>query len=347
MIVQEEIHYTEEEVKAIIRQNEELRKKYNSALEKARELMDKGYDVLMPEIFPELQEDKDERIRKTIYGWIYTQPSEFFDNGFSKEEMLAWVEKQGENKPTDKVEPKFKVGNWYQCIKDFFGKGVTFDKNTAYYCAKEGCLQNEYGCHIAIVKDLYDNFKLWTIADAKEGDVLAVNDEVFIYAHKMYSIVDAHCFVDSAGGFYLDGEFGYTEKGNSIHPATKEQRDLLFRQMKEEGYEWDSEKKELKKVEQGNHPRIVMADFTGGEGFYKLNLNNLNKEQVTAIEIMINNPKPGKRIDADKVIEWLKGTIRETKEYLGEYGEYYDTHLTLPYDSVEDLINDFKEDFGL
>lgn len=52
-------------------------------------------------------------------------------------------------------------------------------------------------------------------------------------------------------------------------------------------------------------------------------------------------------VNPDKVIEWLKGTIRETKEYLGEHGEYYDTHLTLPYDSIEDLINDFKEDFGL
>ena len=52
-------------------------------------------------LFPELK-GKDERIRKTIYGWIYTQPSQFFDNGFSKEEMLAWLEKQG--KPEDKGE---------------------------------------------------------------------------------------------------------------------------------------------------------------------------------------------------------------------------------------------------
>ena len=31
-------------------------------------------------------------------------------------------------------------------------------------------------------------------------------------------------------------------------PATKEQRDLLFAKMKEAGYEWDAEKKELKKI---------------------------------------------------------------------------------------------------
>lgn len=103
-------------------------------------------------------------------------------------------------------------------------------------------------------------------------------------------------------------------------------------------------KKELKKVEQGNHPRIVMADFTGGEGFYKLNIDNLNKEQITAIEIMINNPKPSKKIDANRVIEWLKNTIKERAE---NYGVYKATRLILPYDSIEDLINDFKEGFGL
>ena len=36
----------------------------------------------------------------------------------------------------------------------------------------------------------------------------------------------------------------------NAHPATKEQRDLLFQKMKESGYEWDAEKKELKKIEQ-------------------------------------------------------------------------------------------------
>lgn len=53
--------------------------------------------------------------------------------------------------------------------------------------------------------------------------------------------------------------------------------------------EKQGEQIELKKVEQDNHPRIVMADFNGGEGFYKLHLDNLNKEQVDAIEILLTN----------------------------------------------------------
>ena len=43
---------------------------------------------------------------------------------------------------------------------------------------------------------------------------------------------------------------GYGGLDNTNYlPATKEQRDLLFSKMKEAGYEWDSKKKELKKIE--------------------------------------------------------------------------------------------------
>ena len=144
-----------------------------------------------------------------------------------------------------KVEPKFKVGQWYQCTKYFFGKGVTFDKNTAYYCAKEGCLQDEYGCHIAIVKDLYDNFKLWTIQDAKDGDALAEDSCIFII-EKMNPNGTAmvHCCL------FDDGEFDSTGSTlgfdvDSTKPATKEQRDMLFAKIKESGHEWDADKKEI------------------------------------------------------------------------------------------------------
>ena len=167
------------------------------------------------------------------------------------------LEQQSEQNHDDKVESKFKVGNWYQCTKDFFGKGVTFDKNTAYYCAKEGCLQDEYGCHIAIVKNLYDNFKLWTIDDAKDGDVLCTYEcgepkIVFILKgipRKDYTL--SYYYYYNLMYPYFDS---YVEKGclapneEDVKPATKEQRDLLFQKMKESGYGWDDNKKESIKL---------------------------------------------------------------------------------------------------
>lgn len=165
----------------------------------------------------------------------------------------AGYEWDAENKELKKIEPKFKAGNWYQCTKDFFGKGVTFDKNTAYYCAKEGCLQCEYGCHIAIVKDLYDNFKLWTISDAKDGDVLYSLDsnQPFIYkARNGYEQATAYCGLNIYGKFFVWDTKDCVITLNNYVPATKEQRDALLKAMADAGYEWDVKKKELKKIKQ-------------------------------------------------------------------------------------------------
>ena len=82
---------------------EEKAKAYDEALERMKSWVRGEHPECFTEaqkaaefIFPELKESKDERIRKVIYGWIYTLPSQVFDNGFSKEEILAWLEKQGD-----------------------------------------------------------------------------------------------------------------------------------------------------------------------------------------------------------------------------------------------------------
>ena len=149
-----------------------------------------------------------------------------------------------EQKPIDKTKSKFKQGDWII----FNGltlqvKGVV--KGFYITTSKDG-ITNGYDWSI-------DNAaRLWTIQDAKDGDVLVLNNEVFIYAHRkqMYSIAVAHCFVDSAGSFYLDGEFGYKEYGKTISQATKEQRDTLLKAMADAGYTFDFDKKELKNIEQ-------------------------------------------------------------------------------------------------
>ena len=234
---------------------EQKAKLYDEAIKRAKAMIpiaanhEEIYNSVIT-IFPELAENEDEKIRKALI--FHFQGDGYLCNkvgNIPNTDILAWLEKQGEKKPVEKVEPKFKVGNWYQCTKDFFGKGVTFDKNTAYYCAIEGCLQNEYGCHIAFVKDLYDNFKLWTIQDAKDGDVLVCTD----YGYNSYILFgekNIHCWYNGQTEHFHPTTSCKLRKDATIHPATKEQRDLLFQKMKEAGYEWDAEKKELKKIEQ-------------------------------------------------------------------------------------------------
>ncbi len=230
----------------------EKAKRYDKAIERAKGLIDFCSDSelkTLEYVFPELAESDDEKVRKALIDYFKHHKNGInIFYGVKGDDILAWLEKQGEKKPADNVEPKFNVGNWYQCTKDFFGKGVTFDKDTAYYCAKEGCLQNEYGCHIAIVKDLYDNFKLWTIKDAKDGDILKEDSCIFILQklNDNNTAAKTYCTLHDDGDFE-DGSMLYFDV-DSTKPATKEQRDILFTKMHEAGYEWDHEKKELKKI---------------------------------------------------------------------------------------------------
>ena len=122
---------------------------------------------------------------------------------------------------------------------------------------------------------------LWTIQDAKDGDVLAAKsgNRIFLYngdcdlrhrpcaycgTYKGFSeILFSKCAI---GNYFTDED---------VYPATKKQRDLLFVKMKEAGYEWDAEKKELKKIkdkplviDEGkaemdrNFTEMVLKDYT-------------------------------------------------------------------------------------
>lgn len=161
------------------------------------------------------------------------------------------LEKQGEKKPADKVEPEFKIekGKWYVCnnsrYKDFvIGK--------AYYCPKDGMLkpnENEMARYVA-----KNCFHLWTIKDAKDGDVLYCkkritdDSEIIMIYEGISNNVDSYCRYSSKSEFNTYITNVLNVEHDSITPATKEQRDLLFSKMKESGCEWDSEKKELKRI---------------------------------------------------------------------------------------------------
>ena len=86
---------------------EEKAKAYDEALERAKKYMAKGYDVLMPEIFPELRESEDERIRKGLIEVVSDIAGSwpFEEHKITKKEALAYLEKQKEYKPTSFNEP--------------------------------------------------------------------------------------------------------------------------------------------------------------------------------------------------------------------------------------------------
>lgn len=197
-------------------------------------------------LFPELNENEDEKIRKAIVAFFECQDDNTTYSFVPKQSILAWLEKQGEKKEksTD-VELRFKVGDWVVNRYGYVWHVDSFDKKNCQVSNGEGD-----DCYFKISKQ--DEFHLWTIEDAKDGDVLQLGNVTAIF--KKY-IGDEQCICYCA---YCKGErfeipIADGDDNNygchNAHPATKEQRGLLFRKMKEAGYEWDYIDKKVLKID--------------------------------------------------------------------------------------------------
>ena len=211
------------------------------------------------------KENEDERIRKALVEYFKHVRYNGLDlKTTNVDEVLDWLEKQGEQKvpvvdfkakdwyvskvdgkihniyySVDKVQPKFNVGDWVVTSYGKVNQVITVDKD---------------GDGFTLDDDTYfsgswkDEYHLWSIADAKDGDVLKEDSCTFIIERmKSDGTAIIHCCLFDDGDFDLGSTLGFDV--DSTYPATKEQRDLLFQKMHESGYEWDDKEKELKKIE--------------------------------------------------------------------------------------------------
>lgn len=159
------------------------------------------------------------------------------------------------NKP---IEQKFQVG---QYITDGHDSGQIIEVD--YHCYK---ISDFTGDNIIIIPfTLQDNYHLWTIQDAKDGDVLALSwmedENLFekIIIFKKYhnkgvmGLYSMPC-VEGYGITFMNREILFTNEEVpyysktwtcNLQPATKEQRNLLFQKIKEEGYKWNVESRTL------------------------------------------------------------------------------------------------------
>ena len=226
---------------------EQKAKAYDEAIERAKSKIKNDKDHVLYEdditdIFPELkesEESEDEKIRKELLAVIddLILPDE------QKERFVAWLEK-----PAYKIEPKFKVGDWIICYNHDVDKIVKFDDDKVRFESGEWLY----------IHQLNEDCRLWTIQDAKDGDVLVcpkyagdIIPNIFIFKNIKIKDNGVYCYCSFLKIFATEG---YVASADPIDtdfcPATKEQCDFIFQKMKETGYEWDAEKKELKKIEQ-------------------------------------------------------------------------------------------------
>lgn len=146
-----------------------------------------------------------------------------------------------------KSNPKFKVGDWI--TNDTWTHCIQSISDGFYHFLEGGCL--DFG-------KIDGYYRLWTIADASNGDVLVLNGFSKEYkwigifkAHTSDTSFSSHCHYNCGMCEFVSDIARCTKHGikyNDIRPATNEERDILFAKMREAGYEWDKKKKKLKNI---------------------------------------------------------------------------------------------------
>ena len=158
---------------------------------------------------------------------------------------LSELDKLLSEKPTNianKIEPKFKVGDWVTTEGGFSPiviKNVDVDNNKykvrVSSCGIKGFPKIDY------IDSLYH---LWTIKDAKNGDVLVSDNSVFIF-QKEYIAGKPTAYCGIMNGQFIQAQDGcWTNE--RCYPASEKDFALLIYKMKDEGYRFDFVNKELK-----------------------------------------------------------------------------------------------------
>ncbi len=206
---------------------------------------------------PELKESEDEESKKWILEYLYDglrKSDEQFKDQFKS--AIEWLEKQGNNpqgKAALEAIHEDKVDNANKLTPKKFGIGDVI--------ANDCC----FGKVIETTNDAYlldtgqgipfsceHNAHLWTIADAKDGDILvSKTNQPFIYNGNYNAVnVGAYCGILCDGSMFIETiDACQWTSINNIKPATKEQCNALFQKMKAAGYKWFADKKELRMVE--------------------------------------------------------------------------------------------------
>lgn len=311
---------------------EEKAKAYDEVVARIRHAFNSNRCTLgfMNEVLRYPRESEDEKIRKFLIKWI--QDNYYYgitDTDIPTKTLIAWLEKQckGDSsiqqayeqgytegkrierkhwvekqnfsedynsidpqfgKPINNVEPKFKVGDWVTnglCAWkiDSIDEDMYYTNHCGIDCGGD-------------IKSIDEEYHIWTIQDAKDGDVLAEDTCTFIIKKLNHDLTaEIYCCLYDDGDFEFNSNLGFDD--TCTYPATKEQRDLLFQKMKEAGYEWDAEKKELRKIEQKS-AKWNEEDETNSYHLKTL-LENLAKDNKHEFRVISEN-------DRDKYTAWLK-----------------------------------------
>lgn len=179
----------------------------------------------------------------SIVALVNHQDSESCDTYTIKGELVKEEISKADLVIVEEVEEaKFKVGDWLLAAHYGVHPWLITAIIPNYYEVQINT--QELKEHVSrITVDNY--FRLWTLDDARPGDVLVCKngDRPFIFkgcideAHPGYPT--AYCGINYSGEFTSNtGQTWWTD--SSVRPAAYKERQQFFNRLEEEGYKWDA-----------------------------------------------------------------------------------------------------------
>lgn len=246
---------------------------------------------------------------------------------------------KNEQKSADKIKPRFKVGDWI-VRGDIIAQILNIQEQ--YYVGLD--INGKDFVSSRFLNG--DKIHLWTINDAKDGDVLALSwledknlwEKIIIF--KKYHSEGIKGFnmpcIEGYGITFKNGKIAFTEKvpyyfktwACNLYPVTKEQRDLLFQKIKETGYKWNTETNTFEKLVEPKFKvgdKIVnsLAEYMGAPG---------SKGKISEIT-------DDKYIFTDS--SYISISDQDSWELVSNKKPKFDPKTLKPFDKV--LVKDFDE----
>lgn len=140
--------------------------------------------------------------------------------------------------------PKFSVGNWLVPYNEDLPRLITAVTSDCYE------LEDVNGHKVSICHRTIENLcRLWTLKDAKPGDVLISEDGKHPFIFKKFLGYDpsAYCGIDTTDSIDIsDEDIPWTN--DPVRPATYKERHQFFKKVEEDGYRWYPESLTLSEI---------------------------------------------------------------------------------------------------
>lgn len=141
--------------------------------------------------------------------------------------------------------PKFNVGNWI--FRNTNGEcPLLITAVTDNYYTLQDKQENE----ASVAQITIDNkYHLWSLKDAKPGDVLIREDGKypFIFKESFGGDPFAYCCINPTDSIFIGTDVPWLSA--TVRPATYKEKLQFFNKLEEEGYKWDAESLTLSKIQ--------------------------------------------------------------------------------------------------